>query len=354
MKGLILISCYAKVIQSIKTVHITNISLFAGAYPYNIMKSVKDFEQTTLPPKSDFFNHLSNTPISDKAYSNAQKVWESFKIRNMGEWHDLYVRTDVALLADIMEYLRKLMQEKYDLDLAHYLSLPMMALDCALKKSELKLDLLTDATMHCFVENAIRGGFVSVGSIRAAAANNPYMESTYNSAIPSSYIMYIDANNLYGKAMSSPLPVRDFEWLSDLDVAEFNFNIDMLFQRTDKDEQTGYILQVDLEIPPELHDKFNGFPPAPVKRCISADELSVTYQKPLMQDLLLGGGILKTKKLIADLHRKEKYILHYKVLREYIDMGVKVSKVHQGISFTQEPWLKTFIDYNTGTQICEI
>ena len=314
------------------------------------MKSVKDFEYNTLPPKAAFFNDLSNTPIRDETYANAQKVWESFQIKNMGDWHDLYVRSDVALLAEVMEYIRKMMIDTYELDLAHYLSLPMLSYDCALKKSEVKLDLLEDPTMHCFVEYAIRGGFVSDGSLRSATANNPYMESAYNDKKPRTYILYIDANNLYGKAMSSPLPVRDFEWISKDDIAEFNDDIDKLFLRTERRRDTGYIVEVDLEIPLELHDKFNDFPPAPVKRNVEFEELSEKYQKPLIQDLLLGNGIYKTQKLIADLHHKKGYILHYELLREFVKMGVKVTKVHEGISFTQEPWLKTFIDYNTGSR----
>jgi len=122
------------------------------------MKTLNDFQRTQLPPITDFYNDLSEEPLSPDVYDHAQKVWREFKIQNMGEWHDLYVRLDAALLADVVENTRKIMMESYGNDLAHYFSLPQMAWDAVLKISGVQLELIKDPTMHCWVESAIRGG----------------------------------------------------------------------------------------------------------------------------------------------------------------------------------------------------
>ena len=95
-----------------------------------------------------------------------------------------------------MENTRELMQKSYDLELGHYYSLPMLAWDAVLKKSGTRLDFIKDPTMHCFLESAIRGGYVSTGSVRAVDANNPYLGDEFNSKKPTSYILYIDGEFL--------------------------------------------------------------------------------------------------------------------------------------------------------------
>jgi len=128
-----------------------------GAYPYSLMKTLDDFKRDKLPDASDFYNDLCEQAIKDEVYQHALKVWDSFKIKNMGDWHDLYVRLDTALLADVIESTRMLMMESYGLELGHYLSLPMIAWDALLKMTKAELDHITDPTMHCWIEEAIRG-----------------------------------------------------------------------------------------------------------------------------------------------------------------------------------------------------
>jgi hypothetical protein len=127
-----------------------------GAYHYSLMKTLNDFKRDKLPDASDFYNNLCEQAIKDEVYEHALKVWNSFKIKNMGDWHDLYVRLDTALLADVIENTRKLMMESYGLELGHYLSLPMIAWDALLKMTKAELDHISDPTMHCWIEEAIR------------------------------------------------------------------------------------------------------------------------------------------------------------------------------------------------------
>jgi hypothetical protein len=318
-----------------------------GAYPYSLMKSVDDFKMDKLPDAKTFFNDLTEDAIKDEVYQHALKVWDSFQIKNMGEWHDLYVRLDTALLADVMENTRRIMMESYGLEIGHYYSIPMVAWDALLKMTDVTLDHITDPTMHCWIESAIRGGFVSVGSARSAKANNPYMGDEYNENLPTSYISYIDANNLYGKSMSYPLPTGEMSFLNDSTTRSIQSDLQGFIRRIPKDGGVGYMMEVDLEIPTEHHDKFNEYPPAPEKRCVKESEMSKSYQIPLMSDLDEGSALYRTPKLVADLNNKTGYVAHYRTLQEYISMGVKVVKVHKILKFAQSAWMKKYIDFNT-------
>ena len=137
-------------------------------------------------------------------------MWEAFRCKNLGDYHDLYVTTDVLLLADVFENFRKLCMDKYGLDSAHYCSSPGLSLDALLKKTGVELELLTDQDMHLFIERGMRGG-ISMVSKRYAKANKPLVEG-YDPRNPTNYITYLDANNLYGWAMSLQLPKSGFKW----------------------------------------------------------------------------------------------------------------------------------------------
>lgn len=160
------------------------------------MDSFERFNEISLPSKKHFFNDLTEEGITDEDYNHALKTWESFNMTNLGDYHDFYMNLDTALLADIIENTRELLYEKYELELGHYFSIPMLAFDAALKYTDIKLEYIRDSTMHCWVETAIRGGFCGPGSLRAAQANNVYMGDEYDPNKKSNYILYIDANNL--------------------------------------------------------------------------------------------------------------------------------------------------------------
>lgn len=161
------------------------------------MDSAERFEETQLPGKDAFYNDLSEEPIDDDTYENAVKVWNTFGIKDLGEYHNFYCLLDVALLASIMERTRDIIYEKYDLELCHYFSLPMLSFDACLKHSGVKLEFIKDPTLHNFVEQSVRGGYCGPGNLRACKANNPYMQDQYDKSKPISYIEYIDATNLY-------------------------------------------------------------------------------------------------------------------------------------------------------------
>ena len=235
-----------------------------GVYPYDYMDSFQKFSQTQLPKRDDFYSLLTNEEISESEYAHAQKVWETFKIKNMGQYHDLYLKTDVLLLADIFENFREQYLHTYGLDPAHYVSLPSSSWDAMQKMTGVRLDLLTDVDMFNFIEKGMRGG-ISTITHRYALANNKYMKN-YDPQKESSYIPYLDANNLYGWAMSQKLPTGDFRWVPSPEY----INLDSY----DENSAKGLILEVDLEYPKELHSLHNDYPLAPEKITVQEEMLS--------------------------------------------------------------------------------
>ena len=170
-----------------------------GVYPYDYMNSFSKFNDTQSPKREDFYSLLTDEDISDDDYSHARDVWNTFSIRNMGEYHDLYLKSDILLLADVFENFRETCLTHYGLDSTHYKTTPGLAWDARLKKTKTNLDLIIDIDMQLLIEKGMRGG-ISYIAHRYAKANNKYMEN-YDKNRQSSYIMYLDANNLYGWAM---------------------------------------------------------------------------------------------------------------------------------------------------------
>ena len=191
-----------------------------GVYPYEYMDSWEKFNETVLPPKKAFYSNLSIEDISDEDYAHAQKVSDVFEIKNLGEYHDLYVQSDTLLLADVYENFRNMCLDKYKLDSVYFVSAPGLAWQACLKKTGVKLELLTDIDMLLMVEKGTRGG-ICQATHRYAKANNKYMKN-YDKNIESSYIEYLDVNNLYGWAMSQKLPVNDFKWVKQEELSKFN------------------------------------------------------------------------------------------------------------------------------------
>ena len=192
--------------------------------------------------------------------------------------------------------------------------------------THVELELLTDPDMYLFVEEGIRGG-ICIISNRYGTANNPYVLG-YDSTQDINYIMYLDANNLYGWAMSQPLPMRDFFWLTEHETEELNV------MSIPDDGEDGYILEVDLEVILEvdqLHDLHSNYPLAPEKMKVTPNMLS-PYCQQLAQDLNLGGA--PVPKLFPNLCDKTHYILHYHNLKLYLDLGMKLTQIHRVLGWS--------------------
>ena len=285
-----------------------------GIYPYEYMDNWGRFEEATLPPASSFYNKLNMSGVSDQDYEHACKVWRDFAIRNLGEYHDSYLRTDVILLANVFEFFRKVCLDNYELDPAHFYTAPGLAWKACLKKTGIRLDLLLDPDMLSMVDRGIRG-LITQSVHRWAAANNPYMGSEYKTSEPTRYLQYLDANNLYGWAMSQPLPAGGFKWV-DVQPDE----IGELVNRSDR----GYLLAVDVAYHKELHD----------------------YHKdlPFMCGRMTINGV---EKLVPNLYYKKRYVIHIRALDQALKHGLVLERIHGAIEFRQSAWMKEYIDFNT-------
>ncbi|XP_054259555.1 uncharacterized protein LOC128984277 [Macrosteles quadrilineatus] len=291
-----------------------NLVLRKGIYPYDYMDSEDKYELTHLPKQEEFYNILTKTDVDPKDYEHAKRVWDSFKMKDMKEYTLMYNKSDVLLLADVMENFRNVCMSTYKLDPAWFFTTPGLAWSAMLKTTNVELELISDYDMLLMIEKGIRGG-VSQSSNRHAKANNPYMND-YDSSKPTEYLVYLDANNLYGWAMVQHMPYGDFKWCdTNIDVTEIP-----------DDADTGYILEVDLEYPKDTHDLHSDLPLAPEQR-------------------VPPGG--KEVKLLTTLYDKEKYVVHYRNLKLYLKLGLKLKKIHRVISFRQSNWIATYIDLNT-------
>ena len=307
-----------------------------GIYCYDYMDSFEKFDETKLPNKEDFYSILNDENITDDDYKHAQTVWEAFDLDNMGEYHDLYLFTDVLLLADVFENFRKTCLEYYKLDPCHYFTSPGLSWDAMLKMTNIKLELMTDIDMFQFIERGLRGGISYIAN-RYGKANNKYMKE-YDEKAPSKYIMYLDANNLYGWAMSQYLPTGGFKWMAQKHIDKIDL------AKYKEDSNKGIILEVNLEYPKTLHSLHNDYPLGPEKIKVSKAMLS-EYSKRIADKFNISTGL--AYKLIPTLSNKEKYVLHYRNLQLYIDLGLKVTQIHRVLEFDQSPWLKQYIDFNT-------
>ncbi|XP_036146043.1 uncharacterized protein LOC118646698 [Monomorium pharaonis] len=285
-------------------------------FPYEYVDCADKLQNTCLPPRESFFSSLTGDTVSESDYAHAENVWKRFSIQKLGEYSDLYLKTDVLLLADIFKNFRDTCIQSYGLDPAHYYTLPGYTWDAMLKYTKITFELLTDIDMILFIERGIREG-LSQCSGRYAQANNKYMQS-YDSSKPSSYLMYFDVNNLYGWAMCQPLPYAKFQWVEDI----LNFNVNTIAP----DLPTGYILEVDLEYPQNLHDAHADLPFCP------------THDKP---------PGTREEKLLATVCDKKRYIIHYRNLQQCMRHGLRVIQIHRVLKFAQSPWLRKYIELNT-------
>ena len=199
--------------------------------------------------------------ITDKDYEHVKKVWETFEIKHLGEYHDLCVQCDTFLFSDVFENFRNKCIEIYKLDPAHFLSAPGLAWQACLKMTKVELELLADIDMLLMVEKGSRGT-ICRAIYRYATANNKYMKN-YNENIESSYLMHLDSNNLYGWEMSQKLPVNGFKWMEKSKLSRFNqIFIKIYNQNSDK----GYFLEVDVDYPKKLFDLHKDLPFLPEKK----------------------------------------------------------------------------------------
>jgi hypothetical protein len=265
-----------------------------GVYPYEYVDSPEGCNETQLPPKEAFYFQLNGAGISDDEYKHAQKVWEVFNCKTFTDYHSHYNTADVLQLADLFDSFRDVLMKNYELDPAWHYTAPDLAWDACLKLTFITLELPQTYEMLLMMKSGIQGGISCIIN-RYAKTNNKFM-ADYNAKVKSTFIKYLDANYLYGWALCSPLPNRNFKWMDEHEL------------RTWRSKRC--ILEVDLEYPEELHDLHNDYPLAPESLIIN-----------------------KCQKLVPNLRHKTKYVVHRVNLKLYERLGLKITKIHRGLSF---------------------
>ena len=232
------------------------------AYPYEWADSYEKSKHSSLPVKKYFYSSLrdgkqnrSDGHISDEQYQHLQNVWDIFNLNTFEDFHDHYLKKDVLLLADAFEKFISTNLKYYGLDPCHYFSAPGLSWNAILKMTGVTLEKINDSDKYMFFEQGMRDGV-------------SYINKRYSKASKNKHILYLDMNNLYGHAMSQNLPYSNFKWVKNID------KIEQKLMQIKKDNSTGYILELDLEYPQELHDIHNDYPLAPEKNNMPKEWLS--------------------------------------------------------------------------------
>ena len=226
------------------------------------MDSWERFDETLLPDKKAFYSSLNMQDITDVDRRHANNVFKKFKLKHLGEYHDLYVQSDTLLLAEVFGNFRNMCIEIYELDATHFLSTPGLAWQACLRKTRVELELITNIDMLFMVEKGIRGG-ICHAIYRYAKANNKYMKN-YDEAKESSFILNLDINNLYGWAMCQKLSVSAFKWVRNVSKIDKDF-----IKNYDEDGHIGYFFEKDIEYPRELQDLHSDLPFLPKRMKIN-------------------------------------------------------------------------------------
>lgn len=290
-----------------------------------------------LPSRKKFYSSISEKKISKKDYSFAKSVWKKFKVKNLTEYCQLYCCIDVFVLAEVMQKFRYTMMQFASLDPVHYVSLPGFGFDTMLKLTNCKIGLPTDIDQIQLIESGIRGGISFINTRYKSVKKKTNCEKTKKGGkklpIDRGAIKYIDANNLYGHAQMGKLPYSNYKWVPEYKLSTFNVS------KIDLNSDIGYILEVDLEYPSNLHVIHNDYPLAPETKTITEKDLS-DYSKKCCDN----PKNYKSQKLITSFEKKEKYVIHIKNLKLYLKLGMKLTKIHRILQFEQKNFLTPFIE----------
>ncbi len=318
-----------------------------GIFPYSFFDAFNKFEYPVLPAASYFYDELTKSDISTDDYERAKSAWEEMECRNFGDYVCNYLQMDVYQLADVFEKFRSLSLCQDNLDPAYYPTLPSMSWDLSFKFTHARVDLLSDVDMYDFFTNGIRGGMTFV-NIHHLTANTPSIPDLYDSSKPTSELLYVDANNLYGHALSMKLPKCDFVWLEEDEMYALQSSLSL----KDLDGDVGYYLEVDLDYPPQVQDLTEDLPLAPEKAVVT-DEMLTEFMKNQWRDVCElrgtpGRRYHGTSKLLLTHWKKEKYCVHGKLLEFYLNMGMRLIKIYRGIKFQQEAFFEPYISSNSA------
>ena len=311
-----------------------------GVYPYEWAESVDKLEKTKhFPAKDDFYSLLNQAGIKDEDYDHGKKVFDFFKCQNMLEYCELYCELDTILLLEVISNFRSIIFKEFGLDSTHYISNPQLAFDCMLKTLPRPIVRMHDPDMILMCEQNIRGGVSYINDRHVDLKDYSTDEDCVQD-----HLLYTDANNLYSVAQSQYMPIGGYRWCETNEIEDLHSNILSI----SKESSIGYILNVELEYPPQLHDLHASMPLAPEQMDLDFEMLSPYAQSCL--NILKGearAACYKSQKLCSTLGNKKNYTVHYRNLQTYLRHGLILKKINRAFQFEQAPYIKAFIEMCT-------
>ena len=296
------------------------------AYPYEVF-TLSNFQEPLNLTKEDFWSTLKQTTPPDEEFNRTQEIIKKFNVKNGHELTVIYSKMDVLQSADVFEIIVEKSTLEYGINPLYSYSLPGYTWKAGLKITKIKLDFIKIKEVLLLPENNTRGGISSVMGPR-------YIESVENTKL-----LYINANILYGWAMSQYLPTSNFEKLCFPEEYELEQIVDDLRFIAD-DNEYGYFIECDLEYPAEIKETTENFPLCPYQTKTDP-EFFTTYMNSVKQP-----NNKPTEKLMCDLTNKQKYMMHYRMFKFYTKLGMKVTKTHSLWRFKQSLWLERYIKQN--------
>jgi len=310
-----------------------------GVYPYDYITDYKVLSETKLPTIDKFYSKLTNEKCDEKDYKKAINVWKKFNCKTMLDYHNLYLVSDVLLLSDIWANFKNVCYKIYGLDSSYYYTAPSLSWDsmmkyCTENNEDFYIELITDMDIYLLFEKSIRGGLSQI-SKRYAKANNEYMPNYDKNAIDE-YILYLDANNLYGAGMSSFLPYKNFKFNNEEWTKEKILKIE-------DDSKIGYLFECDLHYSKDLHDLHNGYALLSENKIITNDMLNESQRIDRKES--------KISKLITSFQDKIKYGINYRYLKLCLELGIEITKIHRVVEYEQSDFMKGYIMKNTNERM---
>ncbi|PAA48956.1 hypothetical protein BOX15_Mlig017056g1 [Macrostomum lignano] len=362
-----------------------------AVYPYQFLSDeelLDSFKQ--LPPKEAFYDSVTMQHCSDENYARAQRAWLEFSCKSLRDYTTAYLLLDVLLLCDVFETFRKTAMQEYGIDPANFLGSPMYSMAACLLRLESPIHLFTDSKMYSEVESSIRGGF-SFGTLHITTANNklvrkyrnqlnqeePQYSTLRDNAPDETYLVYLDANSLYASCMIEPMPCSDFRWLTRQEIAQIPCDSDLLETLHVKScmldwltsfccNERGALFNVDLYYPRFLHDSTADLPLAVGHETLTGSQLTqqmkddwVYLQRQLNPERYANATSYEdvkpfkssTKKLVGSVDHKRNYVVHHRALRLYLELGLRVTRVHRVIAFDEKPILRQYINHNIARRV---
>lgn len=307
-----------------------------GVYPYEYIDSLAKLQEPKLPQHKYFYSHLKDCNVSEEDYKFAQELFVESKCNSIEQYMHLYLQCDVFLLAEVFLKFRNIVFSEHLLDAAHFITLPSLAINAALFNSKSKFDLLYNIEDLTLFETNIRGGFTVVNE-GYKNFNNPSLPD-FNPNEELSEGLFLDFNSLYSTVMHDKLPTGELRELTQDEIDKFDIS------SVDVDGEHTYSLLIDFEIPDDVKRATDELPLG-----LNQFKPHFNHMSPFTKDIFEDLGLPRTyitNKLTGTHFPQKDYLICIKLLQLYVQLGIKITKIHKILEFKQDACFRDYINKN--------